>query len=174
MVSKKERPDKIPAFSIPKFGGDRMDGKSWIDSVERKFKGSGVIKYLTDGEVCDDNDENSSAFTSRLLDSIAESDILSYMATELKDEENSADVWEKIEKVLQSSDLTLLRILRDWQKFFRLRCETLEEFPQFYSDLRKITSDLRTAKSVAVGETIMIHKQNRSCNHIRLEPLVWL
>ena len=78
-----------------------MDGKSWIDSVERKFRGSEVIKYLTDGKFCDDNDEISSAFTSRLLDSIAESDILSYMATELKDECNCADVWEKIEKVLQ-------------------------------------------------------------------------
>jgi len=78
------------------------------------------------------------------------------MATELKDEVNSADVWEKIAKVLQSSDLTLLRILRDWQKFFRLRCDTLEEFPQFYSDLRKITSDLQTAKSIAVGDDAFI------------------
>jgi len=133
-----------------------MDGKSWIDSVERKFKGRGAIKYLADGEYCDDNDEISSALTSRLLDSIAESDILSYMATELKDEENCADVWEKIAKVLQSSDLTLLRILRDWQKFFRLRCETLEDFPQFYSDLRSVTSNLRTANSVAIGDDAFI------------------
>ena len=78
------------------------------------------------------------------------------MATELKDEENCADVWEKIEKVLQSSDLTLLRILRDWQKFFRLRCDTLDEFPQFYSNLRKITSDLRTAESVAIDDDAFI------------------
>ena len=77
VVSKSERSDKIPAFSIPKFTGDRMDGKSWIDSVERKFRGSGAINYLADGEYCDDNDEISSALTSRLLDSIAESDILS-------------------------------------------------------------------------------------------------
>ena len=78
------------------------------------------------------------------------------MATELKDETNCADVWEKITDVLQSSNLTLLRVLRHWQKFFRLRCDTLDEFPQFYSDLRMITSNLRTAKSIAVGDDAFI------------------
>ena len=78
------------------------------------------------------------------------------MATELKDETNCADVWEKITDVLQSSDLTLLRVLRDWQKFFRLCCDTLDEFPQFYSDLRIVTSDLRTAELLAVGDDSFI------------------
>ena len=73
----------------------------FFESVVRKFKGFEVIKYFTDGDHYDDNDEFSSAFTSRLLESIADSDILSYMATELKDKENCADVWEKIAKVLQ-------------------------------------------------------------------------
>ena len=85
-VSNTGKLDKIPTFTVPKFGGDRMEGKSWIESVVRKFRGFGLIKYLTDIEYCDDNDKISSAFTSRLLDSVAESNILSYMATELKDE----------------------------------------------------------------------------------------
>ena len=89
-TSKSDKPDKIPNFSVPKFNGDRLEGATWIADVVRKFKSFGVRKYLTDGLYYSQNDEWSSAFTSRLLDSIVDSGILKYIATELEHEINCA------------------------------------------------------------------------------------
>ena len=61
-------------------------------------------------------------------------------------------MWEVICDAHQLSDLTLPRVLKNWQDFFRLRCETLESFPKFYSDLRIITTNFRTTKSIAVSD----------------------
>ena len=123
---KPSKTEKVPQFILSKFVGDRLGGAHWIKGVVRKFKGQGIKTYLTDNTYCNVNSDWSSAFASRLLDSLINSDILQYITTKLKDEGNCAEVWEVIYNALQSTDLTLARVLNNWQDFFRLWYETLK------------------------------------------------
>ena len=107
---------KIPAFTVPKFDGSTLEGEVYVNNVERKFKGNGQLQYLEDDKYCNDHLPWSEAFSSRILDSLASSDILGYMSTELKDERNCAVVWDKICSCLQTSDLTMQRIMKQWYK----------------------------------------------------------
>ena len=67
---------KVPAFTVPKFVGDSLEGQAYVDNVVRKFKGHGQLHFLEDDSYCADHFAWSEAFSSRLLDSVADSDIL--------------------------------------------------------------------------------------------------
>ena len=66
--------------------------RAFVDNVMRNFKGHGQLSYLEDSYFCDDQPVWSEAFSSRLLDSLADSNILGYLSTKLKDEGNCAEV----------------------------------------------------------------------------------
>ena len=70
---------------MPKFVGDSLEGQAFVDNVVHKFNGHGQILYLEDDQYCDNHSVWSEAFSSRLLDSVADSDILGYLLTELKE-----------------------------------------------------------------------------------------
>ena len=135
---------------MPKFVGNSLEGQEFVDNVVRKFKGHGQLSYLEDGQYCENHPAWSEAFSSRLLDFLANSDILGYLSTELKDEGNCSEVWEKITSCLQTSDLTMARIMKHWSGFFALRCTSMDDFPLFYSGVKKVTHKLWEARSMAV------------------------
>ena len=87
---------KVPAFLVSKFVGHSLEGQAFVDNVVSKFKGHGQLSYLEDERYCNDYPACSEAFSSRLLDSLTDSDILGYLLTELKDEGNCVEIWEKI------------------------------------------------------------------------------
>ena len=37
---------KVPAFTVPKFVGDSLEGQAYVDNVVRKFKGHGQLQFL--------------------------------------------------------------------------------------------------------------------------------
>ena len=118
---------KVPASSVTKFVGNRLERQEFVDNVVRKFKGHGQISYLEDAEFCDGHPVWSEVFSSRLLDSLADSDILGYLLTKLKDEDNYTEVWKKITSCLQMLDLTMARIMQHWSDFFALRCTSMDD-----------------------------------------------
>ena len=80
--SQKGYNQKVPAFTVPKFSGKSLDGQEYVDNVTRKFKGNVQLFYLEDADFCDDHPAWSEAFSSRLLDSLTDSDIFGYLLTE--------------------------------------------------------------------------------------------
>ena len=83
---------KIPKFTIPRFNGSTLECEEYVNSVEHKFKDNGQLQYLEDDKYCDDHLSWSKVFSSRILDSLTDSDILGYMSNEVKDEVNCAVV----------------------------------------------------------------------------------
>ena len=58
----------------------------------RDFEGHGQLSYLEDDQYCNNHLVWSEVFSSRLLDALANSDIIGYLLTELKGEGNCAEV----------------------------------------------------------------------------------
>ena len=147
---------KLPAFTVPKFEGTTLEGDAYVESVERRFTNNGQLKYLEDVDYCNANLDWSSAFASRLRDSIADSPILGYLATRFKREKNCAVVWTQVNSCLHTSDLTMSRIMQHWTDFFGLKCESMEEFLAFYSGVKQVTHKLQEANSIAITDDIFL------------------
>ena len=122
---------KVPTFTVPKFTGDTLAGDTYIESVDNAFRSSALAKYLVDEEYCKSNPSWSDAFASRLRESIRESDILGFLATELEAVKNCATVWDKIISHLSSSDVKTARMMANWNQLFNLKCEDNDSFLSF-------------------------------------------
>ena len=72
--SQKGFDQKVPAFMVPKFVGNSLERQVFVDKVTRKFKGHGQLSYLEDTDFCEGYPAWSEAFSSRLLDSLDDSD----------------------------------------------------------------------------------------------------
>ena len=87
---------KIPSFSVPKFEGDTLGGDKFIERVTTKFRSNGQSPFLDSEQHCTANTSWSSAFASRLRESLTDSPILGFLSSELDEENNSAKVWTRI------------------------------------------------------------------------------
>ena len=72
------------------------------------------------------------------------------MSTELKDAFNYCAMWDKVRKLLNSSDVTATRVTQHWSALFGLKCEDRDSFLQFYSSAKSILHNLKTNKSVTM------------------------
>ena len=79
---------KIPSFRVPKFTGDTLAGDTYIESVDNVFRSAAMAQYLLSEVFCETRISWSDAFASRLRESIRESDILGFIATEMKATKN--------------------------------------------------------------------------------------
>ena len=147
---------KVPNFSVPKFEGDTLGGDKFIDKVSTKFRSNGQSLYLESVQHCTENTSWSSAFASRLRESLADSAILGFLSSELDKEHNSAKVWARISSHLNSSDLSMAREMHNWTEFFALKCENKESFLAFYSQAKKLLHKLTVGKSVAVTDDVFL------------------
>jgi len=77
---------KIPSFSVAPFTGDTLGGDVYISQVESIFASHGVSPFLIDMNHRLANPALSGAFASRIRESIAESSILAFIATQLEKE----------------------------------------------------------------------------------------
>ena len=168
---------KIPTFSLPKYTGDRLDGSEYIKKVERAFKNHGLAAFLESNDYPDYYVDWSTAFTSRILDSLADSDIMSFMAERYKDETNCYFVWTKVKGHLSTSDLSMQRVVKLWREFMGLRCPEFDDFLPFYSKVTKVIDKLKEAKSVAVKDDVFLRAflaRAISCDELQTEAKKFL
>ena len=102
---------KIPAFKVPIFRGDNLDGDEYIRLVKTTFRSNAMSPFLDDPNNCDNSSYWSGAFTSRLRESIEESDSLPFLVTELDGGNNCARVWTRIECHLSSTGIKTARVM---------------------------------------------------------------
>ena len=107
----KNKKVKISGFKVPIFRGDMLDGDEYIRMVKTTFRSNAMSQFLDSRRICDNSPYWSGAFASQLRDSIKESDILSFLATELDGENNCVKVWDRIERHLSSTDINMARIM---------------------------------------------------------------
>jgi len=74
---------KIPAFKVPIYKGDTLDGDEYIWMVKMTFKSNVMSQFLEDPNHYDNSPYWSGAFASRLRESIEESNILLFIDMEL-------------------------------------------------------------------------------------------
>ena len=164
--------EKLPSFTLPKFHGERLDGDDYKNKVERVFRNHGQLLFLLDDEYPGFHTDWSTAYSSRILDSLADSSIMSFMAERLKDETNSYVVWKKVCEHLSTSDLSMTRIMKLWREFFGLRCENLSDFLPFYSKVTKVLDKLQQEKSVAATDDVFLRAflaKAISCEELQTE-----
>ena len=77
---------KIPFFRVPTFQRDTLQGDTFIEGVNRSFCSTAMARYLESMTYCDNNPCWSGALARRIRESIVFSEILSFLATELKRE----------------------------------------------------------------------------------------
>jgi len=147
---------KMPSFKVPIFKGDIMAGDEYMDDVVICFTNHALEKYLTDETYCTSNLEWSSAFASRIRESIKGNDILGFIATEEASERNCAKLWSTINNHLTSADLTMARAMALWNTLFGLKCEERDSFLHFYSKAKSVIFKLKQHKSVAIGDDIFL------------------
>ena len=74
---------KVPIFKVPTFYGDTLKGDKFIKKIEYIFINSAMAAFINNRKYCNNHPEWSFIFASLLRDSIANSTILGYLATEL-------------------------------------------------------------------------------------------
>ena len=84
---------KIPVFSLPTFQGNTMNGDSYLEGVALGFKSAAMADFIYDEHHCEQNPTWSSAFASRLRESLKTFTILNFLANEQDAEENCAVVF---------------------------------------------------------------------------------
>ena len=140
-------PSKLPSFEVPRFNEDYKDGQDYLKCIERAFKSNALIKYLTDAEFCESHQAWSSALASRIREALNESSILSFLAAENEEENNCCYMFKALSDHLLTVDLKVAMTFEEWQKFFGLRCDSLDGFLPFYSSVRTSVTRLKEFKS---------------------------
>merc|ERR1740124_424761 len=115
-----------------------------------------MAQFLDSKFYCDSSPTWSDAFASRLRGLVADWDILGFLATELESEKNCAKVWTRIQKTLNSSDVTTTRVMLNWQALFSLKCEDRDPFLSFYSKSKSTLHKLKKSKSIAVTDDVYL------------------
>ena len=149
-------PQKMPSLTVPRFNDDAIKGDAFIIEVEAAFKSQGMQRYLQDQSFCDRNLQWSTAFASRLRESLHDSATMRFMAAELKREDNCARTWSAVVTHLTSIDIKVARSLDQWKQLFSLHCGSMDEFPRFHSDVREAADALMTAESESIRDEVFM------------------
>ena len=147
---------KIPDLSLPTFQGDTMNGDSYLDGITLAFKSAAMADFLYDEAHCDMHPTWSSAFSSKLRESLKTSPILNFLADEQDAEENCAKVFTAVEDHLTTGDVTMARSFKLWQELFKLKCDHRDDFLTFYSKSKGIIHRLKKTNSIAVTDEIFL------------------
>jgi len=147
---------KIPTFHVPKFQGDTLTDEDFIADVDRAFRSVTMSQFLDSQSCCDNSPTWSDAFTSRIHGSIADSDIMGFLVTELVSEMNCAIVWTRTQLTLNSSDVTTAWVMSNWQALFALKCEDRDLFLSFYSKSKLSLHKLKRSNSITVTDDVFL------------------
>ena len=147
---------KIPIFTVPRFDDDAIKGNLFICEVEASFKSQAMPQYLENEAFCAESSEWSTAFASRIRESLKDCETMRYLSSELKRENNCATGWQAVIKHLSSVDMKVTRALSQWRKLFSLKCDSITTFSSFYSDVREAVNGLKETDSGAIQDEIFM------------------
>ena len=133
-----------------------MTGDNFIADVDRVFRSVAMVQFLDSQSCCDNSPTWSDAFASRLFGSVADLDILGYLATELDPEKNCTIVWTRIQLMLNSSDVTTARVMSNWQALFVLKYKDRDLFLSFYFKSKSTLYKIKRSKLIAVTDNIFL------------------
>ena len=71
---------------VPKFGEKFLEDQAYVENVVRKLESHGQLWYLENNDFCNNHSVWSEAFSSRVVYSIVDSEILGNLSTKLEDE----------------------------------------------------------------------------------------
>ena len=143
---------KIPSFKLPIYDGDLTEGVAYVDAIVETFSSNGVEQFLDDVPYCQSRLSWSSAFASRLKKSLKDAKVLSFIAQKHKVEKNSAIVWQAVVLHLSGNNVKICHQMTIWRQFLSLKCETMADFPLFYSNVFTFVDMLERDKSIAVRD----------------------
>jgi len=89
-----------------------------------------------------------------MRESIEESNILSFLATELEGENNCAKVWTRIKKHLLSTNIKMACVMKNWSSLLSSKCEDRDSFLSFYSKIK--VHKLTKGNSIAAKDTVFL------------------
>jgi len=156
ILTVKNTETKIPAFKVPICRGDILDGDEYIWMVKSTFRSNTMSQFLEDPNHCENLPYWSGYFSSRLRESIEESNILSFLATELDVENNYARVWTQIEKHLLSTGIKTTWVMTNWSSLLSSKCEDRDSFLSFYSKTKGIIHKLTKGTSIAAKDNVFL------------------
>ena len=149
-------PSKIPDFVVPQLNENDKDEQEYLKKIEQVFTSNALQKFLTSAQHCEQHSEWSSALASRIRAALNESPVLKYIAAEHEKEQSCYQMFQALESHLNKGDLQMARIFAEWQKFFGLNCDTIDDFPSFYSSVRTSVARLREYGSEAIEDDTFI------------------
>ena len=138
--------DNLLSFKISKFEGAMLTGHVYLKKIGNTFKYACQAAYLEDEAHCTQQIAWSSTFASYICESLAESEILSFLSMELEEEDNCAVAFRWISEHLSSPTSQQPRFLN----IGYIKCSTRDDFLAFYSSAKEILN------SVAVKDDIFI------------------
>ena len=113
-------------------------------------------QFVEDSNNCNNSPYWSGLFASRLQESIAEPDILSFLANELDRENKCARVWFRIEYHISSTDIKTTRVMTNWSLLLSIKCENHDSFLSFYSKNNGIIHKLTKGNSIAAKDDMFL------------------
>jgi len=113
-----------------------------------------MLHMLEDPNHCNNSPYWSGAFAPQMRDLIEESNILSFLATEIDGENNCVRVWTQIEKHLLSTNIKMVRVVKSWSSLLSSKYEDRDSFLSFYS--KKKFHKLTKGNSIAAKDTVFL------------------
>ena len=149
----------IPDFDLPSFTGQAVDGIDWMADVKDVFNNKGLIKYLDDENHCAANLEFSTAFASRLRTSVRHGTVLGHIYALEEKNNNCANLWSVIVGKLCKKGILISQECRYWKQFSHLRCDSVEQFPKFHSDMTTVMHRLQQMAGTAISDKNFLRVQ---------------
>ena len=115
-----------------------------------------MLQFLEDPKNFNNSPYWLRAFASRIRESIAESDILSFLATELDGEENFVRVWIRLERHLSSTDIQNARVMTNWSSLLSTQYEDRDSFLFFYSNTKGILHKITKGNSIPDKDDVFL------------------
>ena len=128
----------------------------YIRMVKITFWSNAMSPFLEDTKNCNNSPYWPGTFISRLQESIEESDVLSFLATELDREKNCAKVWARIERHLSPTDIKTVQVITNWSSLLSTKFEDGDSFLNFYSKTKGILHKLTKGNSIATKDDIFL------------------
>ena len=101
--------------------------------MELAFKSAAMANFIFDAAHCNNHPTWSSAFTSRLMESLKYSTILNIIVDKQDNEGNCAVIFTAIEDHLTIGDVIMARAFANCKALFKLKCDNCDDVLTFYS-----------------------------------------
>jgi len=120
--------------------------------AETTFRSNASLQSLEGPRNCGNSPYWLGAFASRLREPITESNILSFLVTQVDGENNCDSMWMRIECHLSSTNIKTARAVPNWISLLSTRCGDRGSFLSFYSKTKGILHKLTKGNLIAAKD----------------------